>query len=311
MKPDLRLAPMLFAGALACAACGGGPPARTGDGGGAAHASASARGAVPIAFEAKRAGSRAFSFPLVEGKVNGQPTRFILDTGAVVHAVDTPVAAAAQLAAPATASSISIDGWGALPEHAVAVRDLPPSIRAHGIGGIIAPQLLVESPDQAVVVDLVNLQLRMRPKSTAASAMGDLGPSLSGAGRKLCPADADGLAGLAFAVDATVDGEPTRLAIDTGASRSMLVEGSKAAARAITRPVLGRTVSAGASADEATSIYGGVPITAGAWTSTVDVGVSVPHRPPPCGVDGRLGMDVLQQCAVAIYGDEMLVSCRR
>jgi hypothetical protein len=259
----------------------------------------------------KKAGSRAFSFPLVEGKVNGQPTRFILDTGAVVHAIDTPVAAAAQLATPSKASSISIDGWGVLPEHAVAVRDLPPSIRAHGIGGIIAPQLLVESPDQAVVVDLVNLQLRMRPRSAAASAMADLGPTLSGAGRKLCSADADGIAGLGMTVAGTVDGEPTSLAIDTGASRSILVEGSKAAVRATTRPVIGRTVSAGASADVATSIYGGVPISAGAWTSTVDVGVSVPHRPPPCGVDGRLGMDVLQQCAIAIYGDEILVSCRR
>ncbi|MDB5220186.1 MAG: hypothetical protein JWO86_8113 [Myxococcaceae bacterium] len=315
MKPDLRFAPMLLAGALACAACGDGPPARTGGDqsatGGGPHPNGAARGVVPIAFEAKKAGSRAFSFPLVEGKVNGQPTRFILDTGAVVHAIDTPVAAAAQLASPAKASSISIDGWGTLPEHAVAVRDLPASIRAHGIGGIIAPQLLVDAPDQAVVVDLVNLQLRMRPKSTAGSAMADLGPSLSGAGRKLCPADADGLPGLGLAIAASVDGEPTWLAIDTGASRTMLVEGSKPAARAITRPVLGRTMSAEASAETATSIYGGVPFVAGAWTSTVDVGVSVPHRPPPCGVDGRLGMDVLQHCAVAISADEMLVSCRR
>lgn len=315
MKPDLRLVPLLLAGALASAACDGGVPARTGGDPSATvdgpHSAAAARGVVPIAFEAKKAGSRAFSFPLVEGKVNGQPTRFILDTGAVVHAIDTPVAAAAQLATPAKASSISIDGWGALPEHAVAVRDLPPAIRAHGIGGIIAPQLLVESPDQAVVVDLLNLQLRMRPRSTAASAMADLGPSLSGAGRKLCHADDDGIAGLGLTVAGILDGEPTLLAIDTGASRSIFVEGSRAAARATTHPVIGRTVSTGASVDVTTSIYGGVPIRAGAWTSTVDVGVSVPHRAPHCAVDGRLGMDVLQQCAVAIYGDEMLVSCRR
>ncbi len=315
MKPSsLAVLPMI-AGAIVCVACDGGPPARSGAdeaaGSGAARTSASARGVVPIAFEAKKAGSRAFSFPLVEGKVGGQPARFILDTGAAVHVIDASVAAAAQLGTPAKASSLSIDGWGTLPEHAVVVRELPASIRAHGIGGIIAPQLLVESPDQAVVLDLVNLQLRMRPRSTAASAMADLGPSLSGPGRKLCAAEADGIAGFALALDATVDGEPTRLAVDTGASRSMLVEGSKAATRAVARPVLGRTVSAGATADIATSIYGGVPFAAGAWTSTVDVGVSVPHQPPPCAVEGRLGMDVLQQCAVAIYGDEMLVSCRR
>ena len=276
-----------------------------------ARSAASARGVVPIAFEAKKSGSRSFAFPLVEGKVNGQPTRFILDTGAGAHAVDTSLAAAAQLGASPKASSISIDGWGALPEHALVVRELPAGIRAHGIGGIIAPQLLVESPDQTVVVDLANLQLRMLPRSTAAAAMGDLGPSLSGNGTKLCPDDRDGIPGLGLALDGTVDGEPTPLAVDTGASRSILVEGSKAAARALLHPVLGRTVSAGASADVATSIYGGVPFTVGAWSSTVDVGVGVPHRAPPCGASGRLGMDVLQQCAVAISEGEMRVSCRR
>jgi hypothetical protein len=308
--------------AIACGACGaggaggGGPPAQSGGDDAAKGPSGRpgatpARGVVPIAFEAKKTGSRAFVFPLVEGKVNGQPTRFILDTGAGAHALDTAFAAAAQVGSTPKASSISIDGWGALPEHALVVRELSANIRAHGIGGIIAPQLLVESPDQTVVVDLANLQLRMLPRSTAAAAMGDLGPSLSGAGRKLCPDDRDGIPGLGLALDGTVDGEPTPLAVDTGASRTILVEGSKAAARALLHPVLGRTVSAGASADVTTSIYGGVPFTVGAWTSTVDVGVGVPQRTPPCGASGRLGMDVLQQCAVAISEGEVRVSCRR
>jgi hypothetical protein len=301
----------------ACSACGGAPPLH-GSGDDAAKTFAagrsgatSARGVVPIAFEAKKTGSRAFVFPLVEGKVNGQTTRFILDTGAGTHALDTTLAAAAQAGAAPKASSITIDGWGALPEHALVVRELSANLRAHGIGGILAPQLLVESPDQTVVVDLANLQLRMMPRSTAAAAMSDLGPSLSGAGRKLCPDDRDGVPGLGLALDGTVDGEPTPLAIDTGASRTILVEGSKAAARALLHPVLGRTVSAGVSADVTTSIYGGVPFTVGAWTSTVDVGVGVPQRTPPCGASGRLGMDVLQQCAVAISEGEVLVSCRR
>lgn len=316
----MKLSPraLLFAlTCLACAACGGGGGAAAKSAGDetttgkAPLPGAHARGVVPIAFEAKKTSARAFVFPLVEGKVNGQPTRFVLDTGAGVHAVDTTVAASAQLGSPAKASSLSIEGWGALPDHGVAVRELPASLRAHGIGGIIAPQLLVEAPDQTVVVDLANRQLRMLPKSTAATAMADLGPSLTGAARKLCPADTDGIAGLALVVDASVDGEPTHLAIDTGASRSMLVEGSKAAARALAHPVLGRSVAAGVSADVATSIYGGVPLAVGAWTSTGDVGVAVPHRPLPCSAEGRLGMDVLQQCAVAISEGEMLVSCRR
>jgi hypothetical protein len=301
-------------GSLVCGACGGGPPAETGGsaaaGGGAAGGTGVRRGIVPIAFEAKKAGAKPFPFPFVEGKVGGQTTRFIVDTGAGVHAIDTSVATAAQLGTPAKASSISLDGWGTLAEHAVAVRELPAHLRAHGIGGIIAPQLLADSAGESVVVDLVNRQLRMRPRSTASTEMADVGPSLSGPARKLCSVDVDGIPGTGLVVDATVDGEPTKLAIDTGASRTMLLEASKAGVRAAARPVLGRTVIAGASADVAMSIHGAVPFTVGAWSSPLDAAVGVGHRAPPCGAEGRIGMDVLQQCAVAIAGGEMLVSCR-
>lgn len=300
----------LLALVLTCGACDGGPPARTGgeSASGGAGSGAPVRGVVPIAFEAKKQGSKPFPFPLVEGKVGNQPARFILDTGAAVHALDTSIGAT--LGAPANASAISIDGWGALPQHAVAVRELSATLRSHGISGIIAPQLLSEG-GQAVVVDLVNQQLRMLPKSTAWSAMEDVGAVLTPpAQRKLCAAEADGVAGLGLALDAAVDGEPTHLAIDTGASRSIIVEGTKGGARAMAHPVLGRTMAAGASSDVATSLYGGVPLKAGAWSSTADIGVTTPHRQAQCGAEGRLGMDVLRDCALALTADEFLVACR-
>ncbi len=315
-RPARVLVPaLLHLVAVASAACGDGPPARTaGDPsatGGAQHAGASQRGVVPIAFEAKKAGSRAFPFPLVEGKVNGQPTRFILDTGTGSHVIDSALAASAQLGTPAKASSISIDGWGSLPEHAVAVRELPASIRAHGIGGVIAPQLLAESATEAVVIDLVNRRMRARPQSSAWSEMEDLGPLLSQPGpRKFCPVDAGGAPGLVLALDGSVDGEATRFELDTGASRTSLVETSKAVARATTRPVLGRSVVSTAMADTAMPIHGGVPLAFGAWKSTLDVGVSPDAHHGECGFDGRLGIDVLQQCAIAMTTEKMLLACR-
>jgi hypothetical protein len=267
-------------------------------------------GVVPIAFEAKKAGSKQFPFALVEGKVGDQPVRFILDTGAAVHVIDAQVATAAKIATPANATSISIDGWGVLPSHAALVRELPASIRTHGIGGVISPQLLADA-GQAVVVDLVNQKLRSSPKSMAWSAMEDVGALLTPpAQRKLCAADVEGITGVAMAVDGAVDGEHAHLAIDTGASRSLFLEGSKVGARAQAHPVLGRTMAAGAAADVATSIYGGVPITAGAWSQTADVGLTPPNRPAPCGSEGRLGMDVLHDCALAMTADEFLVACR-
>ena len=163
MKP-LALVPFAL-GAL-CAACdsSGPPPNTAANQASSAKADVTRRGTVAIAFEAKKPGAKPFPFPLVEGRVGDQPTRFIIDTGATVHAIDTTVAAAANITAPGKASLITLEGWGALPEHAVAVRELPATIRAHGIGGIIAPQLLSEA-GQAVVLDLVNHQMRMRPRN--------------------------------------------------------------------------------------------------------------------------------------------------
>ena len=308
----LAVLAVLTAGASS--ACdGAAPPAHTGGepgSSGAGPAAGGARGVVPLSFEAKKSGSKPFPFAFVDGKVGDQPTRFLIDTGAGVHAIDASVAAAAKVGAPADAAVITIDGWGALPRHAVAVRELPPSIRAHGIGGVIAPQLLAEG-GQAVVVDFINQKMRMSPKSTAWSAMDDVGTLLTPpAQRRPCASDADGIAGVGLAVDGAVDGEPMHLSIDSGASRTMLAEGSKGAAKATAHPVLGRSVAASASADVATSIYGGVPFTVGAWSSTVDVGVTAPNRQPQCGAEGRLGMDVLQQCALAMTAEEFLVACR-
>ena len=101
-----------------------------------------------------------------------------------------------------------------------------------------------------------------------------------------------------------------RVSIDTGASRTLFVEGSKAGTRAAGHPVLGRSVVVGTGGDVATSIYGGVPVSVGAWSSTVDVGLFAGARHPQCGHEGRLGIDVLQQCAIAMTAEEFLVACR-
>lgn len=295
--------------ALVCGACGeGAPPARSSAD--PAPGDALRRGTAAISFEAKKGGGKAFPFALVEGKVGDQPARFILDTGASAHVIDASIAGAAKLAAPIKASSIAIDGFGELPEGTASVAELSGALRAHGIGGILAPQLLADR-GQAVVLDLVNRQLRSRPKSTAWSEMEDLGAILTPpAQRQVCAVDSGGSAGRLLAVDATVEGEAMRVSIDTGASRTLFVEGSKAGTRAAGHPVLGRSVVVGTGGDVATSIYGGVPVSVGAWSSTVDVGLFAGARHPQCGHEGRLGIDVLQQCAIAMTAEEFLVACR-
>lgn len=309
----LLLSATLVAVAGSSGACGesGTPPARTG--GDTAATEAPRQGTAPLVFAAKTAGAKPFPFALVQGKIGDQPTWFLVDTGAAVHTVDRAVANAAKLAvegAVVRAPHLAIDGWGSVAERGAAVAELPAPLRAHGVGGIVAPQLLPER-GQAVVVDLVNRQLRERPRSTAWSEIEALGVVLTPPGQRACPAaGAGGLAGLLLAVDATIDGEAGRLAIDTGASRTVLVEGSKVAERAATRPTLGRTVLAGASGDTAASIHGGVPFTLGAWSRPIETGVMPGARHPQCGHDGRLGIDVLQHCAIAMTAEELVVACR-
>jgi predicted aspartyl protease len=268
------------------------------------------RKTTALAFEAKKPGQKPFPFALVEGHVGDHPTRFIVDTGASVHAIDATVAKAAKLPSSVNASVISLEGWGALPAKGAVVVELPAPMRAHGIGGIVSPQLLAEGGD-AIVVDFVKRELRLRPKSTAWSEVQDAGAMLTPPEqRKYCAVEAAGVSGLVLAVDASVEGEATRLAIDTGASRSMLVNGAKAGARAVAHPVLGRSVALGAASDVAAAIHGGVPFTIGAWKSTVDVGVAPGERHAQCGHEGRIGLDVLAQCALAMTADEFVLACR-
>jgi predicted aspartyl protease len=307
MRGIVRLA--LAAGWVLAAGCGDSATSPRAPGSVAAGVAARRRGPVAVSFEAKRPGGKALPFAFVEGRVAGQPTRFVLDTGATAHVIDASLALASNVATSPRGSHLAIDGWGALPAATVLVRELSPTLRAHGIGGIVAPQLLVES-EEAVVLDLVNRQLQKRPRSAAWSELSELGPALTAASAKPCRTEVDGAPRTALVVDAALDGVATRLALDTGASRTVVVEGASPAGPIAARPVLGRTVAAMASGDLATTLHGGVPLAAGAWSATADVGLAPRERPALCGEEGRLGLDVLQRCALAFTEGEFLVACR-
>jgi len=266
---------------------------------------------------------------MVDGKIGDQPARFLVDTGANVHAIDARVAAAAKLTLEASGSTahdptgqavavqrakhprVSLEGWGEVAEHEAAVIELPQALRDKGIAGLLSPQLLV-AKDRAVVVDMVNRQLRSRPLVTAWAEHRDAGPSVtpSPGPTRPCAVSSSGLSGLVLAVDGTVGGEAIRLELDTGASRTMVIEGSKAGARAASMPLTGNSTSTSAAGGLTTSIHGGVKLAAGAWSDTREVGVTAGTRHAECGYEGRLGVDVLQHCVIAISNDEVRVACR-
>lgn len=309
MKPLARTVFAMVSLLTFASACGeGAAPARTG-----ADAQGASEPTVPdvvaLSFEAKKPGTRPLPFPFVDGKIGGRPTRLLIDTGALVHTIDSALATAAGITGTPKGSVISIDGWGKLPDRAVAVRELTPTLRAHGIGGIISPQLLIVG-GQAVVVDLVNHELRMRVRAAAWSELGSIGPVLTAPGTMPCAADEGGLHGVALVADAMIEGEPVQLAFDTGSSRTILAQGSKAGAKVEAHPVVGRSVATVARGDIPTSLYGGVPVTIGGLSTTGEVGLAPQAGHAPCGHEGRVGVDVLKQCVLAMTKDQLHVACR-
>lgn len=297
------LAALLLASLVACE---GGQPApnvpgidQAGAPGGAAPG---VRKQAAITIEPRRAGVRQFPLPVVLGKIADRPVKLVLSTGAASHVFDRSLGVDAN-------ARIAIDGWGDLPPHAAEIADLPPHMKAHGIGGIVSPQLLVEQ-GQAVVVDLVNKQLRLRPKSMGWSEVGDVGAKMTG-GAHPCAAEAGGIPGQLLVLDAQIEGVAQKLALDTGSSRTIVNEGSPAAAKAATHDVLGRSVAPSARGGIATPLHGGVPIAAGAWSSTTDMGIAPGERHAQCGHEGHVGVDVLAYCALAIASDDVLVACRK
>lgn len=299
-----RLAFVFAASSLASlVACDGGPPPNVP---GVDNAGASSGGARPgaqksavIAIEPRRAGVRHFPLPVVDGRIGDRPTKLVISTGAATHVIDRSLGADAS-------AKISIDGWGDVPAHPAELADLPPHVRNHGVGGIISPQLLVEQ-GQAVVVDLVNKQMRLRPKSMGWSEAGDVGAKMTTAGQaRPCPTDV----GQLLVVDAQVEGAPMKLALDTGASRTIMNEGSAGGAKAAAHDVLGRSVAPSSRSGVATPLHGGVPLAGGTWSTTVDMGVSPGERNAQCGHEGHIGVDILGYCAMAIAADELLVACR-
>ena len=266
-----------------------------------------------LAYEAKKPSGRPFPFPFVEVKVGAETTRLLVDSGATVHSIDAAVIKNAQLVAPVKLTSVTLEGWGAMPDQPVAVVELPATIRAHGIGGVLSPQLLARGlgPGQALAFDMVRGQLRAQPRSAAWANVEELGIALTRGSAKLCSADASGIfPSQLFTVDATVDGEATKVVVDSGASRSFFTEGSSAGAKAAARPLMGRSTAQIALAEVPMTLRGGVPITIGAWSNPTEVGLTPGDKNVPCGHDGHLGMDVLQRCAIAYAADEAVLGCR-
>lgn len=282
--------------------------------------------ATLLVFEPRTQGTRPFPFAIVNGAIGGKPTKLLVDTGASVHAIDATLAREAGLvieAAPAVGTQpdgksvsmqrtkdpkLTLVGWGDTPARSTAILDLPPALRERGIGGLVSPQQLVTA-EKAVVIDFDGGWMKARVTSTAWLVVKSNG-QVMGEPTRACAVSAGGLDGLALTVDGVVAGEATRLELDSGASRTMLVSRSKAGAQAARRPQVGTSAAMGAGAVVPMSLHASVPVASGAWSETLEMGVIEGEKNADCGYEGRIGIDVLRRCTVVISTEDVRVVCR-
>jgi predicted aspartyl protease len=270
---------------------------------------------------------RRFPLALVHVDVRGRPISMIVDTGATdhvlarwvaraqaVHSVPSaPFTGGAGGAVPAeraTDLAMRVEGFAKTIDSPVFVLDLPPVFEQLGIGGILSPQRLAAA-GQAVSIDFEEGALTVGPSEALRAWLGRQGTPLPLGSNSECWDRSRPDVGWKYVLPILIEGHPTRLVLDTGASTTGLNRTSQA----------GRAVANRAQHDGGVSytIEGGAPVTtaravafsAGQVRGHLEVDLTDSIAPPQCPTrEGNLGMDFLRQCAMVLDGAEAMVRCR-
>jgi hypothetical protein len=264
-----------------------------------------------------------FPSAVIHLTVNGQSAWFLVDTGAGVHTwaawfVDLAGLSARQSKTSALDSTghevglrlvhnvaATLDGGGQLAFDTAAVADFPPFFTDNHIGGLVSPQMLA-GETQAAVLDLRVPDLRFEPFETAVTELGAqvLRPPT---GPQVCHNTQSQFPSQLYAAPVMVNGVPAGLLVDSGATSTLLVPGSRAA-----REIGGRAVAGGRSQGvggrtQTTKHASDVVVRFAGRVMTIDL--TIGGVPSTCGPDGLLGMDVLQKCAVILGRNALAEVC--
>jgi len=202
-------------------------------------------------------------------------------------------------------STITVDGWGALPDAPTLVTEVPEAIARIGIGAFLSPQEL--DIDSALVLDLARAEMYSTDSAHASAELDGKGANPFTLAARACEDRESAIRGLAFVVPATIEGARVSLLLDTGAHRSDLLATSPAARRFLARSVPSGEQVYAASGKISTRVVRGAKIDVGAYSKMTDVEI-IPGEPDPsCPRDGVLAMDMLRSCIVvfdrgAVYG---------
>lgn len=270
--------------------------------------------AASLYFDAREISPRgAFPSPLVDGTVNGRRTRFVVDTGAQVSVIDAALAADAGLVIgegvrgqdpsgqavkmqQTLEPHLAVDGLGELPDRPSAVATLPPFFAQLGIGAIVSPQSLADA-EHSVVLDLPHLKLQ---RVSAAQPQGV----------DVCGYKEGSLEAKALVATATIDGTPTLVELDTGASRTFLVADSEVGKRLSSRPDVTRSQAVGAAGPIEVVGLSSVTIGLGGGDTPGPLMVMPGTKDEQCRYEGRLGIDRLKACTIVISTGSASATCQ-
>jgi hypothetical protein len=276
-------------------------------------------GPAPARLLADRKGLR---LPLVRVRLHGKETLAIVDSGADAHVLASWLVAALPIATHASTNEtldpsgrsrpvreaelpFEIDGLGNWPHERVIVVDLPEAFRLLSIGLIISPQRLA-GEGGALVMDFPSFTLWQEPEERALARLGEDGRRLpeprrcNGVRREDRPL---------FIIDASIDGQPIRLTLDTGADATLLTTASPVA-RELLRAYKTTTDAAWSAGGElVTRRTPPLDLHAGGVHVLRSIPILSREAPASCGEDGQLGLDVLRRCMVVVSASRAGARC--
>lgn len=267
---------------------------------------------------------RTFPSPLVRGAVNGHETVFIVDTGAQVSVVDAALAKDAALpvagggaaqdpsgsAVPmqkTEAPNFVVEGLGPLPNRLTAVIAIPELLTKLGIGAILSPQMIA-TEGHPIVIDFARRELRLDDAAAASKisdTVFDLGPI------RVCRYDDNGFGAASLIAQAVIDGVPTPVELDTGASNTFVVAESNIGRKLGERTDGERKKSMSAAGEIETARFERVSATVGELDVTGPLMTMPGKRSGVCGYEGRIGIDRLRSCTLVIGQREARGTCTK
>lgn len=254
--------------------------------------------------------------PIVVGSVDGQPTQFLLDTGAFDHVLEGWFARQLAYASPVGHGAVidhgnrkvgvdrmgkvtlALDGWGSVGTLTpLATTDSASGLQYLAIGGILSPQRLVG--DNRVVIDFPRGSLSSEDTAAADARVAAMPTSLGTAER----------CGGSYALATTVDGHEAHLVIDTGSFMTDLLSSSHPGKALSGRSSAAREIN-GVGGAMSSRVVADASLKVGSLSRKLDVSiVDARGRRISCPSDGVLGMDVLVGCVLSIGRVRMDIGC--